>query len=304
MQGTFNLVQQQEFKDEKWSIIGKFTLSDNRSIRKIVDIAALEAFDLFVFLVIDFFGASSILFYDLSGCLIFSTGMGKLSDPVCFNIDQRRRELLIGVKSGRILCYFINTIKSSNNAVSSNLGEDPTNFRLSPAKGFKKTRIISAKRSRPSFQMTMRAKAWVPASIGKHAAQLESVDLLGFFLVLSDEGGIACFNSSLFEVIYLIPSERFALTPTKIWSDKFGSDFVVLCKNADKTAEVLEYWRYVATAVSLFLSINSSHCGCSDLQMIMPLVKGENSLVRPFRFKGQWSAWPSRRLEVTRSSPR
>jgi hypothetical protein len=241
--GFFSLVQQQEHKEERWICTGGFSLPQTISRPKIVDIQSLESFDVFVFLLIDEYNLVILLFYDLLGQLVFNTSMGKMANPTCLEIDQHRREILIGVESGRILCYFVNTIRSSNNVAADVEQGDQT---TSPTKTFqssKPPRIISPKKRRPGFQITLRTKAWVPMSIGKYAMQIDSVDLLEYLLVLTDDGGIMGLNTSLFDPIFTISSEKFLLKPCRIWADKFGSDFLVHCKNADTSSEILEYWR-------------------------------------------------------------
>ena len=248
--GYFSLVQQQEHKEERWLCIGGFYLPRNISQPKIVDVLSLEAFEVFVFLVVDENKLASVLFYDLIGQLVFNTSMGKMANPSCIENDQRRRELIIGVESGRILCYFVNTIKSSNNVAPD---VELNDFAINDRTKSKKPRVISPKRRRPGFQITLRTKAWVPVALGKYPVQIESVDLLEFFLVLTDDGGILCLNTSLFEPVFSINSDKFVLKPCSIFVDKFGADFLVLCKNADRTSEILEYWRQVLFFVILKL---------------------------------------------------
>lgn len=241
--GYFSLVQQQEHKEERWICTGGFSLPQSISHPKIVDIRSLESFDVFVFLVIDQYNLVMLLFYDLLGQLVFNTSMGKMANPTCFEIDQYRREMMIGVESGRVLCYFVNTIKSSNN-VSADIEQGDQS--MSPMKTFqssKPPRIVSPKKRRPGFQITLRTKAWVPVSIGKYAVQIDSVDLLEYLLVLTDDGGVMGLHTSLFEPVFIVPSDKFLLKPCQIWADKFGSDFLVQCKNADQSSEILEYWR-------------------------------------------------------------
>ena len=106
----------------------------------IIKVLALESFDVYVFLLVDRGNVTVLLFFDLLGNLVFNIGMGKMVDPICMEIDQRRRELIVGVKSGRLLCYFLNTMKSTNIGVS----DITENF--SPTKTSTKPRILSGKK--------------------------------------------------------------------------------------------------------------------------------------------------------------
>ncbi|RYG70291.1 hypothetical protein EON64_00555 [archaeon] len=72
--------------------------------------------------------------------------------------------------------------------------------------------------------------------------QVAYFDLIGLVLLLAESKNIICLDASTFDVVYFISSDVFSLTPRRIWVDKFGISFAILCANDDYSNEQLEYW--------------------------------------------------------------
>jgi hypothetical protein len=80
--------------------------------------------------------------------------------------------------------------------------------------------------------------------VGKTASQIACLDLMEMFLALACDGSIVCMTTSLFDVVYVISRDRFAILPFRIWPNKFGCDFILQCKTDHSGDEQLEYWRF------------------------------------------------------------
>jgi len=84
----------------------------------------------------------------------------------------------------------------------------------------------------------------------RSARQLSISDIAGICFVLLKGGGIIALETSCLDVLWHIPREQFVFTPVKIWADKLGLDFLVLCQdisdgvdsNISPCRETIEYW--------------------------------------------------------------
>lgn len=202
---------QQQNDINNWKTIGKYIAPT--SIHHVISIRSLEAYNVFVLLTTDSVNCRIILINFAGQVLLDYTAINSI-DPVCFDIDQKRREMIIGFRSASIFCFYANLSSSSNN---NNLSSNHNDITL-----------------------TLRRKFKISFKIGNYPTQISTVDLLEFTFMLSDIGNIVCYDTSRFDVLYILENTLFSLKPCKLWVDKFGSNFIVQSKNIDGTHEQLE----------------------------------------------------------------
>jgi hypothetical protein len=194
----FSLIEQQEHTEQKWKTIG--TIKIPTIVIKVNFILPLESYGLFIFVALNTTNATTIFFVDLKCQLVFQNSFPNLLEPISIDVDQKRRDLIVGLESGRILCFYINLSSKKTG------GEN-------------------------AFNMTLRHSNFIPRKYGKKVNQIASFDLLEMSLVISDIGSVICISNSNLDVIFAIEKDLFSLRPHKIWVDKFGHEFIIMCKD-------------------------------------------------------------------------
>jgi hypothetical protein len=142
---------------------------------------------------------------------------------LCADIDQNRKELLMGLPGGRVVSYAIR---------------------------FQMKKIPTGKVATPSYQYLLILRKYIILSSlekDKSASLLAIGDIAGVCLCLMNGGGIIALETSNLEVLWHIPASRFVYPPVTLWLDKYGLDFLVWCRDADNSnensrRETLEYW--------------------------------------------------------------
>jgi hypothetical protein len=191
----FEIAAYNNLKDE-WNIVSEYIPAT--TITRVIGVSSFEAYNAFVLLVKDNTLTCHLLIINLLGQLQidYKILLNIGEEPLCFDIDQQRREILIGfLHSPIILCYYT--------SLEQNLIEN--------------NKIV----------ITLRRKFKMINNMGNYPVDIKTVDLLGFSLVLSDSGNIICFDSSRFDIIYILESTLFIFKPVRLWTDRFGSCFVV-----------------------------------------------------------------------------
>lgn len=135
-------------------------------------------------------------------CIVF-VGNAEIS---CADFCQKTREFVFGFQNGNLLCYYLHLL---------------SNYELQ----FVRRKLLSV--SLEDVQVPL---------------QVAYFDLIGLVLLLAESKNIICLDASTFDVVYIISSDVFSLPPRRIWVDKFGVSFAVLCANDDFSNEQLEYW--------------------------------------------------------------
>jgi len=191
----FEIAAYNNLKDE-WDIVSEYIPAT--TITRVIGVSSFEAYNAFVLLVKDNTLTCHLLIINLLGQLQidYKILLNVGEEPLCFDIDQQRREILIGfLNSPIILCYYT--------SLEQNLIEN--------------NKIV----------ITLRRRFKMIDNMGNYPVDIKTVDLLGFCLVLSDSGNIICYDSSRFDIIYILESTLFIFKPVRLWTDRFGSSFVI-----------------------------------------------------------------------------
>jgi hypothetical protein len=144
-------------------------------------------------------------FLDLTGNLINKWDLDNSCNCLVAGYDQNRKDLILAAKNGDVKAFTVRLVKSIIHVI----------YRT-------QIRIPRPGRSAP--------------------IQITTQDVSGSFLVLTVNGGISCWDTSQLECLWRIDATRFRCVPTKIFADKFGSDFAVLCVNKQTRKSQLEVW--------------------------------------------------------------
>jgi hypothetical protein len=125
----------------------------------------------------------------------------------CCDIDQNRKELVIGSRmkdGGRLQSYSLRCVEPSH------------------------------ANSKRHYIAVFRLQAKMTEASGRKLLQLCTQDTGGASLVLTDGGGISAYQTGTLESLWFIPFTAFKYEPSRLWVDKFGSDFAVLCTETIK----------------------------------------------------------------------
>lgn len=188
-----------------------------------------------------------IIFMDLSGSIVNQSTLENCKSCTSFDFDQRRKELIIASNNGVISNFAVRFVGDRNKAESS------------------------------SYHVIFRLG--VKVSLGT-ITQLCSFDLPGFFLMLNKSGSLTCYETGGMEILFTVGMDRFASCPIKIFPNKFGSNFVVLCQDSDSKRYVAEVWSpprtFACASAGMFSRAMLPLSGaCNPLHFAIETVGGE-----------------------------
>jgi len=152
----------------------------------------------------------SILLIDLKEKRVCSIPLPLAEDVTCGDFDNYRKDLVTGSSNGDVCVYSVR----------------PT--------------AATLKKSEP-IQLLFRNKIKIPFGYKVHILDVKTQDLNSLFIVCAKEG-LCCVDASTLEVIWLVSTDVFNLTPISISVDKFGCDFLVRCHDNVKKIDVIEYF--------------------------------------------------------------
>jgi hypothetical protein len=205
----------------------------------------IETMDAFLIL----FGGLSFsyaVFFSLEGLVLNDIQINQRI--LCADIDQNRKELLMGLSGGRVVSYAI---------------------RLHIKK------VTTTETVRAGYDYLLILRKYILLSgldSGSIISRLVISDLSGTCLALMKGGGIIALETSCLEVLWRIPIDRFVYPPVFIWLDKAGTDFLVWCQDSTEGSiernrkETLEYWTVPATM---------SECDSSQFSRVTIPVSGQ-----------------------------
>ena len=220
-QKEFEFIRYDNKGSSSWYRGGSWVIP--KPVHSIISVLPLESYD--AFLLVATKEKSTVIFMmDLSGKVIHVQNIDGFSDAVSADIDQQRRELLIGFRSGKLLCYYIHIPPSLDSKAANNI------------------RTKTEKIDTSVVHITLRRRIKIDPAYGKFAKQICCVDLLQFTLVLTVQGTIICYDTSRFDVLYILTCDLFPLIPNRLWVDKFGPKFLVESMDAERTRQQLELW--------------------------------------------------------------
>lgn len=94
-----------------------------------------------------------------------------------------------------------------------------------------------------SFQAISRVSKLLYTKNDHFVINIQTQDITETALLLSDDGKIICLETATLEALWFIPRSTFLYKPTRIWVDKFGSDFIVYTTSSSESNDMIEYWR-------------------------------------------------------------
>ena len=131
----------------------------------------------------------------------------------CADFDQNRKDLLVALDGGRVQSYAMRL--------------------TTEGRGDAKVQVVHA---------IFRRQIQLSKAAGKTPLQITTGDVSSATLLLS-RGGITCLDTGSLDKLWFIPSSTFIMPPMQLWMDRFGSDFMVLCRSQrGDGSETLEYW--------------------------------------------------------------
>ena len=107
----FIYIEHRDLREPKWYTVGAWKCPEEiTNSCKLIATLSIESYDMFVYVVTNLeTSISSVIFTDLKGKTVLKSDLARTNSPItCIDIDQQRKELLISLRSGRILVYFIN----------------------------------------------------------------------------------------------------------------------------------------------------------------------------------------------------
>lgn len=213
-------------------------------------VAGLSIESLCAFSVIISTNNETLVFYlDALNCSAISqSDLSSTTPPLAADIDQCRKELLIGYTCGTLVSYAIR----QQDKPKTNLSESG----------------IIEKERKKSVQTILRKQVKIQHVLGLELAeqfticQIAHSEITGAVFVLSAEGSLGCLETSSLNLLWVIKRTHFQYLPSYLWVDRFGSDFILLCctpnndkdkaknqkqnqghSDSDGTPNILEYWK-------------------------------------------------------------
>lgn len=185
----------------KWKKLASWTATSH--FTKIKCVLPIEAYDVFAFIGSNREGCFMCL-VGFDGKVRTEYKISQIQRVMCAEFNQKSREFLLGFDNGSMICLFL---KLDNN----------------------------------EFNITLRKAIKVYSDDGHSPMQIASLDLVGLILILTQKGYILCIDATKFDLVFSIANTAFTLLPTRLWVDKFGTDFVVRSTNQNGN-EQLECW--------------------------------------------------------------
>ena len=187
-----HFISKRKNKHHEWVELGRWLVPETYS--RFPSQNVIEAYSCFILLASDA-NVSNVLFFDLNMHLCNVCQLGSITQAICADFDQNRKELVIGLKSHVLLSIVVRQVKESGNELM---------FHTIPRKYTQFSR---------TFLRT--------------PSQIATQDIMSAFLVLSNNGNVICFETGTFDTLWFIKSVYFLDMPLYIWADKFGPFFVI-----------------------------------------------------------------------------
>jgi hypothetical protein len=198
----FDIYECKAVFDLQWKRVGSW--KPTSEYKNIIAVKALEAYSIFAFI-----GArddgTHISFVGFDGSVKSNRRISHRTDPLCADYNQKTREFFVAFENGSLVCAY-SSLKNNE------------------------------------FTITVKKVIKVQSDANQKPKQVVTQDLIAVLFVLTTNGNILCIDTTKFDLVYAISGGAFTLPPLSLHCDKFGTDFVVRCANADRTKEQLELW--------------------------------------------------------------
>lgn len=233
--GEFQVLQCQN--GESWCKSGGWKLPESHRNSIIIKGLPVEAFDAFL-VVLSTNNETSVLFLGATNCSFVSISeVPSTVQPICADIDQFRKELLLGFTRGLLISFAIRQLGGMNASLSKQEG-----MKVENKTGLQNHKVIQAI-SRKQVRIQHVLGNDIPENFSIY--QVANGEINGTSFVLSSEGCICCLETSTLTSLWIVQSTFLKYVPIYIWVDHFGSDFIVLCSNktnkrGDSTRGVVE----------------------------------------------------------------
>ena len=206
--------------ENSWIVSGDCELT-SRKVKSTV-MAGLSVESLCAFLVIlTKNNETTVLFLDALNCSVVSTSdLSSTVPPLAADIDQCRKELLVGFTCGMLVSYALR----QQDKQKTNLSESGT----------------TEKEKKKSTHAILRKQVKIQHILGLEVTeqfticQIAHSEVTGAVFVLSVEGSLCCLETSSLMLLWVMKRTHFQYSPSYLWVDRFGSDFIMLCSNPDK----------------------------------------------------------------------
>ena len=222
--GVFQVFRREGIKVEgSWINQGSWEI---RYKSVLVSSAAIETMGAFL-VVLSTNEETSVLFLDSLNCSLISLSeLSSVVQPLCADIDQNRKELLVGFTRGVLLSFAIRLNINSSFIDDAHKGSISENQKM----------IHLVCRKQIMIRKTLGLTSLEPFT----PYQIAVSDVIGATYVLSYEGSVCCLETSTFKCLWLLKRSLFKYTPVYIWVDHFGSDFILLYSSYDHSKEKKE----------------------------------------------------------------
>jgi hypothetical protein len=209
--------------ENSWIIVGDCELT-TRKVKSTV-VAGLSVESLCSFsVIISKNNETSVLFLDALNCSLVSTcDLSSTVPPLAADIDQSRKELLIGFACGMLVSYALR----QQDKQKTNLSESGSTEKE------KKKNIQTIRRKQVKIQNILGLELAEQFTI----CQIAHSEMTGAVFVLSVEGSLCCLETSSLALLWVMKGSHFLYLPVFLWVDRFGSDFILLCSNTTNDKE-------------------------------------------------------------------
>lgn len=261
--GIFETFQREGIEsDSSWQRTGKWTLPLNNGKNndessedfEIVSSLPVEAMSAFLIILISN-GEASLLFLNAMNCsLICMSDISSVAQPICADIDQKRKELLIGFTDGSLVSFAMrlqqninlknnndnnnNVNHHDNNDDKDNVKNDRSNTDNNDNMNIKNDQKLKQKVIQTILRKQININQVLGSDIESDKFSLFHIDhsnITGILLILSLEGNICCLETSTLKYLWILDRNLFKFCPIYLWMDQFGSGFVVLCSTKENT---------------------------------------------------------------------
>ena len=212
-----------------WCKSGSWHLPESHTNSIIIKGLPIEAFDAFL-VVLSTNNVTFLLFLGAADCSFVSMSeLPSAAQPICADIDQFRKELLLGFARGILISFAIRQLTGKNPSSSKQEGMKMENK--------------SVLRNQKVIQAISRKHVRMQNILGNESSekytihQVANSEINGTSFILSSEGCICCLETSTLTLLWVVQRTFFKNIPVHIWVDHFGSDFIVLCSNRENKKE-------------------------------------------------------------------
>jgi hypothetical protein len=149
---------------------------------------------------------------DINANLVNTVRLPNSQNEICADFDQKRKEIILLSKNCELKSYAVRLVLTT----------------------------LKNGTSQSQYHAIYRMQTRMPSDLINPPVQLICQDVPGSTLILTSNGTISCWETSGLEILWHIGSSRFLQPPVRIYADRFGPAFCLLCSSNSSNA--LEMW--------------------------------------------------------------